>query len=599
MYSITRRTGRVSARRAVFCILALALLGTGASASSAGTEEAAIRSAALSFLRNYQETTLLYEPRDLRANTVADPYLNMQEGAENALFRIGKKDLTLAQLRENIPYLEKKAAFYAGMRQLQGIYRENLQLHYALDELEIENNACRAHVTATAEFRYTDSGRPSVYETGYTVRLVRLGRRWLVADLADGSQFDKTYKDSGTLDVDAALEAFARQLETENCTLTFSGRTPGSGNWIEYSGADAAAYAYTYSRRTAGEERTDFYNAQFVSYAGEGGDCQNFASQCMWAGFGGSQDSGAIACRGLPMDNAGSHQWFGRPASGGKINHSWISCQSFRQYLTGSRDASGYGGSNAAGDAGIYASVLDVGAGSPLSAVTAEELVGAAAHVDGSGGRYSHAIIFTAATGTSRSEIWYCGHTNDVTNIKLGDFYTGPIKVYIPRYLRTGGAARPLRAARLQPVAVGETGNLTAWAGGVQEQMSITVTPPGGTEEQAAFSNNTDTCWTEYLFSLPGLYRVDCRAKALENAAAVVTTYYVRCYVPEEPVPDAVDAPPETGEADVESPSWIFRPGDGPAEDEPPEEPGRPEPEEIPDGASFDEEIPGWLLTRT
>ena len=578
MQDITRRTGRVFARLAVFCILTLALLGTGASASSAEADEAAIRSATLSFLRNYQEATLLYEARDLRADTVADPYLVLPEGTENAVFQIAKKDMTLAQLRENITYLEKKAAFYAGMRQLQGIYRENLQLHYTMEKLEIEDNTCRASVTSMVEFRYTDSEQPSVYETGFTVRLVRLGRRWLVADLTDGSQFDKTYKNSGTLDVDAALEAFARQLETENYTLTFTGQTPGSGNWIKYNGADAAAYAYTYSRRAAGEERKDFYNAQFFSYAGEGGDCQNFVSQCMWAGFGGSQDSGSIVYHSLPMDNAGSNQWFGRPASGGKINYSWISCQSFRQYLTGSREASGSGGSNAAGDAGMYASVLDVGAGSPLSAVTAEELVGAAAHVDGSGGHYSHAIIFTAATGTSRSEIWYCGHTSDVTNVKLGDFYTGPVKVYIPRYLRTGETASPLRAARLQPVAAGETGNLTVWADGIQRQMSLTVTPPGGTAEQAVFAENADVCQTEYLFDIPGLYRVDCRARASESAAETITTYYVRCYAPEEPAPDAVDKP---------------------AEDEPPEEPVQPEPEEVPDDTPPDDEIPGWLLTRT
>lgn len=597
MHNITRRTGRVFTRLAILCLLTMALLGTTASASAAGAEEETIRSAALSFLRNYQETTLLYESRDLRANTVADPNLALEEGAENAVFQIAKKDVTLAQLRENIAYLEKKAAYYAGMRQLQGIYREDLRLYHALDELEIEGNTCRIYVTTTAEFRYTDSDQPTVYETGCRIRLVRMGSRWLVADLTDGSQFDETYKNSGTLDVDAALKAFARQLETENCTLTFPVQTPTSGNWIEYSGADAAAYAYTYSRRTANEERANFYNTQFYSYAGQGGDCQDFVSQCMWAGFGGSQDSASVSGHSLPMDNEGSNQWFGRLASGGKINLSWISCQSFRQYLTGSRDASGYGGSNAAGDEGMYASVLDVGAGSALSAVTAEELVGAAAHVDGSGGRYAHAIIFTAATGTSRSEIWFCGHTNDVTNVKLGDFYTGPIKVYIPRYLRTGGAASPLRAARLQPVAVGEIGDLTVWANKVQRQMTITVTPPGGTAEQVAVSDNTDTCWTEYLFNLPGLYRVDCRARVSGSAVAIMT-YYVRCYVPEEPVPDAVDAPPEDGEETEESPGQTLQPEDKPAEDEPPEEPGQPEPEEALEDVPFDEDIPGWLLQR-
>ena len=598
MHNVTRRTGRVFTRLAILCLLILVLLGTGASASAAGAEEEAIRSAALSYLQNYQETAMLYEDRDLRANTVADPSLALPEGTENAVFRINKKDVTLAQLRKNITYLEKKAAYYAGMRQLQGICREDLRLHCRLEELEIEGNTCRVYIDCTMEFQYTDSDRPSVYDCGYSIRLVKLGGRWLVADLTgEGSQLDKTYKESGTMDVEAALEVFAKQLETENCTLVFSARTPTSGNWIEYSGADAAAYAYTYSRRTAGETRADVYNWQFYCYAGQGGDCQNFVSQCMWAGFGGNQNSTAVSDHSLPMDNVGDSQWFGRPASGGKINLSWISCQSFRQYLTGSRDGAGSGGSNAAGDAGMYASVLDVGTGSAISAVTAEELVGAAAHVDGSGGLYSHAIIFTAATGTSRSEIWFCGHTSDMTNIKLGDFYTGPIKVYIPRYLRTGGAAGSLRAERLAPVAVGETGTLTARANGAQRQMTITVTPPGGVAKQAAVSDNTDTCQAEYLFELPGLYRVDCRAR-IASAMPVVTTFYVRCYVPEEPVSDAADVPPEEGEEAVESPDQTLQPEDKPAEEEPPEEPAQPEPEAVPEDMPFDEDIPGWLLQR-
>ena len=244
MHNVTRRTGRVFARLAVFCILALVLLGTGASAVSSVAEEPEIRSAALSFLRNYQEASLLYEERDLRAGTVADPGLVLPEGTENAVFQFSNKSATLAQLRENIAYLEKKAAFYAGMRQLQEIYREELHLNYAVESMVLKENTCLASVRATAEFRYTDSDRPSVYETGYSVWLVKLGSRWLVADVADGGQFDKTYKNSGTLDVDAALEEFAGQLAAEHCTVAFSGGTPGAGNWIAYNGADAAAYAY-------------------------------------------------------------------------------------------------------------------------------------------------------------------------------------------------------------------------------------------------------------------------------------------------------------------------------------------------------------------
>ncbi len=378
MRFVTGRTGRDWLRPAVFCILALFLLGAGASASGQGAEEAAIRAALESYLRAYQEKAMLYEDRDLRAGTVIDPDLHMPPGSGDAVFRFSGKDVTLSRLQSDMAYLEQKAAFYAGMRQMQEIYRENLRLTYALEELEREGSACRVSVKETAAFRYMDSEIPSVCETGYSVRLVRLGDRWLVAGAGSGSLFDKTYQESG-LDADAALAAFAKELETEDCRLSFPAGDSG-GNRIAYRGADAAAYAYTYSRREADMPRDAFYNPFFFGYAGEGGDCQNFASQCIWAGFGGSEEAGAIRGQTLPMDPAGENRWFGRPASGGSYTNSWLSCQSFRQYLTGSRDASGRGGSNGGSDTGIYASVLDVGAGSPLSAVTPEELVGAAAH---------------------------------------------------------------------------------------------------------------------------------------------------------------------------------------------------------------------------
>lgn len=598
MHSIARRTGHGLARLAFLFILTLVLpvLGTEAAASGQAQEEAAVRSAMESYLRAYQRQAMLYEEQELLFGTVADPSLSLPQGAGEAVFRFGEKEATLDQLRENMLYLEKKAMFYAGMRQMQGIYREDLRLVYAVEDLTLEGNACRASVRETAEFRYTGSSRLSVYETGYTVRLVRLGTRWLVADVADGSLFDKTYKTAG-FDPQAALAEFAGQLERENCTLSFSGQATGGGDQIPYNGQDAAAYAYTYSRRSGDAAREAFYNPRFYSYAGEGGDCQNFASQCIWAGFGGSEDGSSIQGRNLPMDTAGSSQWFGRAAAGGRYSNSWLSCQSFRQYLTGNRDGSGGSGSNSGTDAGIYAAVLNVGAGSALSAVTPEELVGAIAHVEGGGGTYSHAIVLTAAAGTSRSQIWFCSHTRDVTHVKLGDCYIGPIKVFIPRYFRTGGPAEALRAERLEPVEAGESRILTARAGTLRGEMSITVTAPDGTAEQAAYGENTDSCRGEYRFIQPGMYRIDCRSIALGNGPADAVTYYVRCWEPEETGPDVWDAP-ASGADDPEMPGWLRQPGDEPAEPEPPETETEEPPEQAPEETPPDSgEIPGWLLS--
>lgn len=520
-------------------------------------EDAAVKNTVETFLRNYQEQAMLYEDRDLLSGTVADPALILTDTAETKVYHVGRKDTTLAQLRENFVFLEKKAAFYAAMRQMQGIYRDNLQLVYTLGDMEVTAlNAGSISVKETAQFRYTDSDRLSVNETFYTVYLVYYRDQWLIADVTDGSRFDTIYKSQGAaFDEGAALSEFAANLERDGCTLSFPYTPSEAEGRLLYNGANAAAYAYTYARPGAEASRSAFYNSQFYSYAGQGGDCQNFASQCMWAGFGGSQTSAAIKEHSLPMDISGDAQWFGRAASGGKINYSWISCQSFRKYLTGSTDGTGHGGSNAAADTGMYATILDVDAANGFSGVTAEELVGATAHVEGVGGAYAHAIVLTAATGTKRSEIWFCGHTKDVSHIKLGDYYIWPMKVYIPRYLRTDGT-NGLEVDRLQPVAVGDSGLLTARTGEPQYQITITVTPPEGTAEQAASVNYAESCQTEYIFSVPGLYKVVSAAKTSEEADWVTNTYYVRCYEPPvfEETEDAEEAEdPEEPEESVEA----------------------------------------------
>lgn len=569
MHDFKRRTGWASlrvkiSRLAAFCLLILLLSGLmPAAASGMESEEAAVRAAAESILRNYEEMAMLYEARDLRSGTVAEPGLVLPEEVEAQIFPLGKKEVTLAQMRENVIYLEKKAGFYIAMRQMQDIYRENLRLYYTMESLTLEENIARAYIRETAQFRYTDSDRQSVYEVFFTVYLVKLEDRWLVADVTDGSRFDSLYKSQGAaFDENAALAEFAAQLAREGCTVSFPYTPYSSADRIPYNGANAAAYAYTYSRQTAGTPRSEFYNAQFVSYAGAGGDCMNFASQCMWAGFGGDQTDSAIGGKALPMDTVGENQWFGCAAYSKKFSHGWISCQSFRQYLTGNREGTGRSGSNDAADTGMYATILDVAAGSGFYGVTAEELLGAAAHVEGSGGAYSHAIVFTAVTGTKRSEVWFCGHTKDITHVKLGDYYFGPMKVYIPRYLRAAGAAdNMIQMERCQPVEAGGAGLLSARLNAVQQQVVITVTSPEGVTRQAISADNTDNCWTEYVFLSPGLYRVTCRAMAYENAPLVTASYYVRCYAPED-----VASGDEGGAEDSEiseMPAWLRQPAEG------------------------------------
>lgn len=541
MYDFTRREGGIRLRLAVFALMLFCLaipLRVQAGAAEDFAEVTAVRETVEIFLRSFTEEALLYEERDQRLGTVSDPDITISPEDWERTYSLSGRDVTLAQMRENIAFAGKKADYLAAMRQMQNIYRENLRLVYTYQKLDIQDDTCRVTVTEAAGFRYTDAVLPSVNESIYSVDLIKLDGRWLVAGFTDGSGFDGLYMEQGgDFDVGEALKSLVERMQTEGCKLTnpYSG-TIGWGQ-IPYNGENAAAYAYTYSRQQPEDKRSDYYSPLFVNYAGRGGDCMNFASQCMWAGFGGSETVAAINSHGKPMDTSGSNLWYSRAPGGEGVANSWISCQSFRTYLTGTKDASGSGGSNAGQDAGLYATVLNVSAGSPITGVTPEELVGAAVHVEGSGGSYSHAIVITAATGTQRSQIWFCGHTKNVTNIKLGDCYIdSAMKIYIPRYMRTGTSQdNVVQPRRIQPIAAGETGWLGARTGSTQYRMWLRVTAPDGGIAQAAVSESTNICQAAYAFTQPGLYKVECFATAKQDSQPATAVYYVRCYEPAEP----------------------------------------------------------------
>lgn len=68
----------------------------------------------------------------------------------------------------------------------------------------------------------------------------------------------------------------------------------------------------------------------------------------------------------------------------------------------------------------MYSKLVEVGSGSTFSGITAVQLKGAVAHVDGTAGNYAHAIVITEANGLARSQIYYSAHTGDAKYIKEG-----------------------------------------------------------------------------------------------------------------------------------------------------------------------------------
>ena len=168
-------------------------------------------------------------------------------------------------------------------------------------------------------------------------------------------------------------------------------------------------YAYrTYDRNKAAEFAIEYDSSPCTDYFNfnSSGDCQNFASQCLWYGFGGVLDEEAIDGKAYPMIASGSRAW--HPAV-----TSWTFVPTFESYMEdGGYDQSGPYGFLHYGDLG----------NTMMGDIILVNWEGEA-----SSGSQDHAYIVTEVTGAygsrEMSNIRVSAHTNLCNNEWLT--YTG------------------------------------------------------------------------------------------------------------------------------------------------------------------------------
>jgi hypothetical protein len=94
----------------------------------------------------------------------------------------------------------------------------------------------------------------------------------------------KQLKDAVLLSVNAP-----EMVKTIDAASIMERNTAQAGTVIDtipYMRAYATTYALMYSyNRTGSNDDSTYYNKKFIEFSSYGGDCANFASQCMWAGF--------------------------------------------------------------------------------------------------------------------------------------------------------------------------------------------------------------------------------------------------------------------------------------------------------------------------
>lgn len=288
----------------------------------------------------------------------------------------------------------------------------------------------------------------------------------------------------------------------------------GKSNWSDFD-------------KDAKEAGRSYYNQNFYDWGRDNTDCQNFASQCIWAGFNGSnavnQIYNASTREYSPiMDNAGSYKWKGATRNHQVNSASWSCCNGrngtigFRKYIANEE---------ATGDPDMIVESGTV-SGSNSFASVYQNLKGALLHVDNG----AHALIVTDVNGPARSQILICSHTADRKAIAISDFWnSGLIYYFIPQQIKVRNAPDvKITATLIRPVPVGRSLTLGGTTDITCNSLNVTVQSPTGQTFTANSSGRS--VGKSVTLTSAGLYTITVTAQKAASSTPVVYVYTVRAY---------------------------------------------------------------------
>ncbi len=241
--------------------------------------------------------------------------------------------------------------------------------------------------------------------TRYEVALDRVNGTWLLSDIITDSDFDDAFRDTD-VDVKTFLD-FNLQEQKSVLPAEYLGPNMAADMFPVFTPYDtekAVAYAEKYALS---------YNPLFFSYKGLGGDCQNFASQCVWAGLGGKNTATAVDLKLPPMVRSGPRAWYQNNTTDHDPYGRWIAVQPFSDYIL----------SGQVGDLGLVGTVTD-----GLANAATGDLIAIS-----DGKRWFHIYFVVAHTGVqgmrTTKDLWVSAHTTDRNRQWLATLITSALPV--------------------------------------------------------------------------------------------------------------------------------------------------------------------------
>lgn len=237
----------------------------------------------------------------------------------------------------------------------------------------------------------------------YEITLVKEGDSWLI----DGFSFD-----------DPAYES----LKDPNVSITsvVQGRMTSDQERVEFmdfgpvndvSSVDPCVVetvtvtinrnrAVAYALQYAGNLRNPLFLD--CSSSDLGGDCQNYASQCIWYGLGGINTASAINSHAAPMIDISGNSWNWYMDDYGYHSASWTAVNPYANYIAANNTILGLYGT-------VYTGVRYAQIGDVIQIS------------DSDGFYHSYIVVQTTGTFGSRTpaNIYVCAHTRDITTTQL------------------------------------------------------------------------------------------------------------------------------------------------------------------------------------
>jgi hypothetical protein len=531
---------------------------------SDNSENASISEVVEDYLSELAYTMYMYEDNDLERNTVkefpslAEDGIAISTDSFKTQSSLGE-NLNLTSINPSIDYIVEKAEYFKTVRMEQMLYRENFSVNYQIEEINIAENTAQVFITENISFRYSDMDIDSFLSLLHEVYLYKHHNKWLVVDITTNDGFDVIHKNEDfDADTEIAdfLESYTYESKGETTDLNLDNGSTVQSTVLSnryYSPTNARNYAYTYTTQNSNNTQS-FYNPLYPNYAGSGGDCVNFVSQCIYAGFYGSNDSTSINDNAFPQDTVGTSdadtKWYSNPSS---IYWAWTHNTYLYDYFENSNSTTG---------TRVVATINSYTGSSSITVPS--NLVGSIMQVPGTAGQYQHAIIITDDYGSARNNIYYCGHTGDAKNICLGDSWPNAnIRVIMPTYASEavectssshtystisavngvdsicnycGYCRIYIKNNLLAPVPVNSTQTLSATIGGgvTPYRSAMSVTAPNGNVSWLGEVNNSDSYSKTYTFNQTGLYTITLNTRdknpSVSDSHVISNTYTVRVY---------------------------------------------------------------------